>query len=199
MGFVHQSENPQICRLLENELLHGCLKGDPRAQKALYDEYKTPLFRMCLRYSKDKMEAEDFLQEGFIRIFSDLPHFRAQGPLGAWLYRVMLNSILQQVRKKERKLAVLPLDPSPYLYPDHAADPFLGLDAQTVTGMIQQLPAGYRVVFNLFVIEGFSHQEIAELLRISESTSKSQLFKARAALRKLARVYYPELAEGGKI
>jgi RNA polymerase sigma factor (sigma-70 family) len=184
--------------LEEPELIHACLKGDLQAQKTLYERYKTTLFRMCLRYAKNKMEAEDFLQESFLAVFRDLAQYQAQGSPGAWIRRVALNAILQQLRKRDRKMSVNSIEMPPHPGPDMAENPFLEMDARELTGMIQLLPSGYRTVFNLFVVEGFSHQEIASMLGISESTSKSQLFKAKAKLREITRLHYPFLEEERK-
>lgn len=167
----------------EQNLVQACLKGDRVAQRQLYEQYKQPLFRLCLRYARDSQEAEDYLHEAFLKIFQDLHQFRGKGVLGGWLRRVTLNICLQQIRKQrqtifpENMLLVAgetveeDLPPAPY-------------DMQELIQVIQQLPGGYRAVFNLFVIENYSHQAIAEELGISVGASKSQLSKAKAMLRR---------------
>ena len=181
----------------EEELIQACLRGNPQAQRALYERYKVSLFRLCLRYAGDRAEAEDFLQESFIRIFNDLKNYRGEGAFGGWMRRVTLNAALQQLRKKSRRPDEMQFEPALHIL-EETANLFDEMDAEALTGMIQRLPPGYRAVFNLYVIEGFSHREIADMLGISESASKTQLFKAKAALRKMAQKYYPQFAKEGK-
>lgn len=163
------------------QLVMACLRGDASSQRRLYVQYQRQMFRICLRYAGSREEAEDFLQEGFVRVFRDLGQYRMEGPLGAWIRRVILNAIFQHLRK--RKL-VLSDTPAGDLENDLATNEDLpgNLDAEILTNLIQALPDGYRTVFNMFAIEGYTHPEIAEILGISVGTSKSQLFKARALL-----------------
>ncbi len=168
----------------EKEWLEGCLKGNRRAQRSLYDAYKVPMFRLCLRYARDHAEAEDMLQEGFIRVFRDLTQYRGDGPLGGWIRKAMIHAALQYLRR-ERKFQVtddLETIAETHEQTEHIFDQ---LDAKVLTRMIQQLPPGYRAVFNLYVVEGFTHPEIAGQLDISVGASKSQLFKAKAMLKSL--------------
>ncbi len=162
-------------------LQQQCLRGNPEAQKALYERFKVDMFRLCLRYAHGREEAEDMLQDGFITVFRDLEKFRGEGPLGGWIRMVVLRTALQYLRK--RKLSFTSLDNG---VPENAAGTFTAwpdhLDAERLTRLVQEMPAGYRTVFNLFAIEGYSHEEIGQLLGIQESTSKTQLFKARAWL-----------------
>jgi RNA polymerase sigma-70 factor (ECF subfamily) len=171
--------------LSDEKLVKGCLKGDGSAQKELYEKYKIQLFRVCLRYSKDHNEAEDMLQDGFIKIFTDLHQFSFQGPLGAWMRRVVVNVALQHIRKNKR-LEILN-EPIEAIADEYQTDAevFSNLNIKTLTKLIQMLPDGYRVVFNMYVIEGYSHKEIAEQLNIQVNTSKSQLSKAKNALKKM--------------
>ncbi len=158
-------------------------KGNPVAQRYLYDTYKVPLFTVCLRYSRDRSEAEDILQEGFIKIFKDLKQYAGKGAVGAWMRKVMVNTALQYIRKWKKDWKHE--DSGDYQDAfQSSATVFQQLGLQELTKLIQQLPDGYKIVFNLYVIEGYSHKEIAEILGISESTSKTQLFKAKGALRK---------------
>ena len=166
------------------QLVKRCKKGDRQAQNELYLRYKSMLFGVCLRYASHREEAKDMLQEGFIQIFKDLHQYRPTGPLGGWMRRVVINKALQHIRKKKKLFPVVELE--------QVGDQFQTEDVlfskfrtQALLEMVQQLPDGYRAVFNLYVIEGYSHQEIAEQLQISEATSKSQLSRAKASLRKL--------------
>ena len=157
-------------------------KGNPIAQKHLYEAYKVPLFIVCLRYGRDRSEAEDILQEGFIKIFKHLYQYTGNGDIGGWLRKVMVNTALEYIRKWKKDWHHL--DAEGYQNTLETEETiFHKLGLQELTRLIQKLPNGYRIVFNLFVIEGYSHKEIAELLGISENTSKTQLFKAKAALR----------------
>jgi RNA polymerase sigma-70 factor, ECF subfamily len=168
----------------EKDLLAGCLKGDSSCQKALYEQYKVSLFRVCLRYAKDRMEAEDMLQDGFIKIYSDLHQFSFQGPLGAWMRRVVVNVALQHIRKNKKFQHTVELD---HISNEYQTNEIAtgNLNTQALTKLIQKLPVGYRTVFNLYVIDGYSHKEIGEMLGINLNTSKSQLSKAKASLRNI--------------
>jgi len=157
----------------EKQLLAHCLAQQPDAQRQLYERYKVPMYRLCLRYAASATEAEDILQDGFIKVFSDLHQFRGDGPLGAWIRQVVLRTALQYLRQRIKNINIV----SDVYLPDTP-------DAKQLIHLIQQLPDGYRTVFNLFVIEEYSHKEIANTLGISESTSKSQLYKAKAMLRR---------------
>jgi RNA polymerase sigma factor (sigma-70 family) len=166
----------------EHQIVKDCLKGNRESQRALYEKYKVPMFRLCLRYAGDHAEAEDILQDGFIKVFNDLHQFGFRGVFGGWLRKVVLNVALQHVRKKSRMNPVVETDS--LVNQLHTDENILSeLHAETLTKLIQTLPPGYRAVFNLYVVEGYSHQEIGELLGIEEGTSKSQLSKSKAALR----------------
>lgn len=164
--------------LQEKELLQGCLAGDPAAQRALYERFRSDLFRICLRYAGCREEAEDFLQESFITVFRDLHQFRGEGPLGGWLRRVTVRTALQFLRKN--RLHFVELEDRISI-PDRSGVAGIHdrLDAERLTQILQRMPSGYRTVFNLVALEGYGHEEVGDLLGISASTSKSQLFKAR--------------------
>lgn len=174
------------------ELVRACLHGDTASQRLLYEQHSRPMFRICLRYANSRQDAEDYLQEGFVRVFKDLGQFRMEGPLGAWIRKVIVNSILQQLRKRRLQFTDAELSDLEGLHATEEDIPG-NLDAEKLTTYIQALPEGYRTVFNMFVIEGFTHQEIAERLEITVGTSKSQLSKARAMLKTwLSPIYTPE-------
>lgn len=167
----------------ERTLLEGCRRGERQAQKELYERYKGLLFGLCLRYAAGREEAEDMLQEGFIQIFRDLYQFRPCRPLAAWMYRVMANACLQYLRRYKR---LEPLGAYPEEEEESECDSEREKEeVESLLSFVQRLPDGQRAVFNLFVIEGYAHAEIAGILGISESGSKSQLSRARAALRKM--------------
>ncbi len=170
----------------DQQIIQGCLKGDKRAQRQLYQQYKGLLFGICLRYSRNREEAKDMLQDGFVKIYRDLYQYRPIGPFGGWMRRVMVNVCLQHIRKKKSWIQDQNVEiesvADQYMAED---DIFSEFRAKALVNMVQGLPDGYRAVFNLYVIEGYNHKEIAQKLDISESTSKSQLSRAKASLRKI--------------
>jgi len=169
--------------LTEAELIRECLRNNRNAQRALYEQYKVPLFRVCLRFGENRAEAEDLLQDGFIRIFRDLKQFSFKGPLGGWMRRVVVNVCLQHIRKNKSIQPFVEVKDIPDMEDEVTTNNMPRM--QELTKMIQQLPTGYRTVFNLYVLEGYTHREIAEVLSININTSKSQLSKAKKMLRTL--------------
>jgi len=169
----------------DQELVSGILKGNPPHQAALYRQFSAPMFRVLLRYAKDRSEAEDMLQDGFVRVYRDMAQFRGDGALGGWIRRIMVNTALSHLRKQRDFVKDVP-DFNIFESKFHTEEDFASnLDAQTLLSYLQKLPPGYRTVFNLYAIEGYSHEEIADQLGISIGTSKSQLFKAREFLKKI--------------
>ncbi len=169
----------------DSELIKGVLNGSPAHQVALYKQYSVVMFRVVLRFARDRSEAEDMLQEGFIRVYRDMGQFRSEGALGAWIRRIMVNTALSHLRKQRDFLRetgdFTPFENRLRTDEDFAAN----LDAEALMKLLQKLPPGYRAVFNLYAIDGYSHEEIATQLGISVGTSKSQLFKARDHLKKM--------------
>lgn len=166
------------------KLINACLRGDRLAQKALYDHFKGKMFAICLRYASNRSEAEDMLLEGFFKVFRDLKQFKPGNSLEGWIRQVVIRTALMQLRKNKRWVGFQPESEDLHQEPEahHFSEE---MEADYILSTIWQLPAGYRAVFNLYAIEGYSHREIAEQLDISESTSKSQYMRAKAALRKL--------------
>jgi len=149
----------------------------------LYQKYCRKFMGICLRYSKNREEAEDMLQEGFYKIFSSLSRYKAAGSFEGWMRKIIVNTILEKIRKKEvvfsgAGLSNLPDEP---YYENLWSD----LNAKELVILINRLPPGYRIVFNLFAVEGYSHREIGELLGINEGTSRSQFAKARKQLQQM--------------
>ncbi|GAB2949850.1 RNA polymerase sigma factor [Hymenobacter coalescens] len=168
-------------RWSEAELIDACLDGSRVAQKELYVRYAGRMLAVCSRYSQTTFEAEDVLQEGFVTVFSNLSHFRRECPLEFWIRRIMINAALRQHRRNAPMLAVTESE-----YPEAVADEELILsnyNFEELLKMVQDLAPRYRMVFNLFAIEGYGHKEIGEMLGISEGTSKSQYSRARAILK----------------
>ena len=165
--------------LNENELIEGCRGGSRAFQKALYDRYCRKMLVVCLRYSKTTAEAEDIVQEGFIKVFQGIKDFRQESKLETWITRIMVNTALNLQRKK---LYLYPMvDVTELVLPEEEVS-LSGLNVSQLLEMIQALPQGCQIVFNLFAIEGYSHKEIAEMLGISEGTSKSQFARAKSLL-----------------
>jgi RNA polymerase sigma factor (sigma-70 family) len=170
--------------MTDEQLVSGCLKGDAVAQKKLYQQFSRRMMSICMRYANDREQAQDMLQDGFVKVFQKMDHYRADGPLGGWIARTMVNTALDHIRRNKMYDHSLDLAEAEHLH--HADETVLaGMSADELMALIQALPPGYRTVFNLFVIEGYAHKEIADMLGVSENTSKSQFMKARAYLRKL--------------
>ncbi|MFP5042017.1 RNA polymerase sigma factor [Parasediminibacterium sp. JCM 36343] len=170
----------QLYHLSEHELIKGCVEQNPNTQRLLFEQYAGKFMTICLRYATDVMEAEDMMQEGFVRIFTHLHQFKFEGSFEGWMRRIVVNVCLKHLQKRKIQFKELAEDSRnepalhPYTYSSIGEDELLKL--------ISRLPDGYRMVFNLNVVEGYSHEEIAVLLGIQASTSRSQLVKARKML-----------------
>jgi RNA polymerase sigma-70 factor (ECF subfamily) len=164
-----------------NDLLEGCKAGDRKMQELLYRQTSSKLLAVCMRYARDRMEAEDVLQLGYIKIFQKISEYRAEGSFEGWMRKIMVNSAIESYRKNLRTLNIVPIEQG-FEEPSTGFD-FSRLGMQDLLALIQKLADGYRIVFNMYIIEGFSHKEIAAILGISESASKSQLSRARAILK----------------
>lgn len=170
---------------LYNELIAGCLSNKRSAFKELYDLMSPKMFSICLRYADNYQTAEDLLQEGFIKVYKYIKNFRGDGSFEGWMKRIFVNTAIEHFRKKARMYPIVNLESVDYnLNVEHIADT---LELQDLQKLIQNLSPGYRTVFNLYVVEGYSHKEIGDLLNISEGTSKSQLSRARYLLQKMIR------------
>ncbi len=171
----------------EKDILKGCREGRRSAQKQLYEKYVSVMLAICLRYSKNRDEAEDLIQEGFLKIFQNINTFRNHGSLEGWLKRIMINHALNHY-KKNRKIPFTEdlddINETDILSYDEEVENIEPVPPETLLAMIQALPEGYRMVFNLYVFEEYSHKEIAETMNFSENTSKTQLMKARRQLQK---------------
>lgn len=164
--------------------LQDCLRGDRLAQKQFFERYKGKMFALCLRYANSREDAEDILQEGFVKVFRDLHQYTGAGNLEGWVRKVFVNTALQYLQNQKKQMATSGLEGHE---PADESEPFMTDEApaKNMIRILQQLPPGFRTVFNLYVLEGYSHPEIAEILDISIGTSKSQLLRAKAHFRKL--------------
>ena len=167
----------------EDELISGCISGSKRHFDYLYETYSYGLYGICLRYSNDEDEAKDLMQEGFIKLFLQLKTFKSEkGSFEGWMKRIFVNNAIDYYRKKKITSSIPADQVGEELADEREAMPVYDLSQEQLLELIRNLPQGYRTVFNLYVIENFSHKEIAAALGISESTSKTQFFKARKML-----------------
>lgn len=166
----------------EKKIVEACLKGKATAQRALYEQYKGVMFAVCLRYARNTADAEDMLQDAFIKVFRDLHQYKPFGPLGGWIRTIVVHTALEHLRKYKLKNQsetdkILPIDPI------EKSVALEQLSANELLEKIYELPDEYRVVFNLYAIEGYAHREIAEMLDISVANSKVRLNRARNSLK----------------
>lgn len=167
----------------DSDIISGCINGSRKMQEALYTKYASKMYAVCLRYSGNADDAQDLLQEGFIKIFRNLDKFRSDGSFEGWIRRIFVNTSIEYYRKKSVLQKII--DPAEVVVEDKNFNILDELAEDDIIKMIRDLPPGYKLVFNMHVIEGYSHKEIAELLNINEGTSKSQLARAKLALKKM--------------
>ena len=166
----------------EQHIIEGCLKNNRKAQKMLYDKYASKFLGMCMRYAKDRLEAEDILQEGFLKIFGRIGQFSGLGSFEGWMKRIIVNTAITNYRQNLKHYYKQHIDEvnetdfdAPFSDSEYSLEELLKV--------IQALPPGYRMVFNMFAIEGYQHKEIAEMMGIDVTTSKSQYSRAKKLLR----------------
>jgi RNA polymerase sigma factor (sigma-70 family) len=165
-----------------NELIKRCQAGERKAHELLYKQFASKMLGVCSRYATDKMEAEDMMQNGFIKVFQKIDDFRDDGSFEGWIRRIMVHSSIEYYRKHHKMMQLVDLEDAAN---ETSVNPLATakLEAKDLMLLIQQLAPGYRIVFNLFAIEGYSHKEIAGIVGITEGASKSQLSRARAVLK----------------
>lgn len=166
------------------ELIEGCQSGNRKAQEGLYKLFAAKMLGVCMRYATDKMEAEDMLQNGFIKVFNKMLDFKGEGSFEGWVRRIMVHTSIEYFRKHHKMMQLVEMEASGA---EQSVNPAAtaNLEAKDLLAIIQTLPPGYRLVFNLYAIEGYSHKEIGEIMNISEGASKSQLSRARAILKEM--------------
>ena len=166
----------------EPDIIKGCIEGKRSCQELIYKQHSPKMFGICLRYANDYQTAEDLLQEGFVKVYRNIHKFRSEGSFEGWVRRIFVNTAIEHYR---RNVHMYPLqDYSEVDYQRYDNSTMNDLLEEDVMKLINELSPGYRTVFNMYVVEGFSHKEIAEELGISEGTSKSQLARARYILQK---------------
>ena len=175
-------ENVDFTMHSDRELIERCLARDPKAQEILYKRFASRMYGVCLRYARNTLEADDLLQEGFIRVFTFLKDYRDQGSLEGWVRRTFVNTALNYYNQRSKDHAEVSIDKADADHHPVDENAIDQMSANELLDLIRKLPEGYRMVFNLYVIEGYTHQEIAGMLGITESTSKSQLSRARLSL-----------------
>ena len=162
------------------QIVADCQKFDKKAQRLLYDEYAPLMLGICTRYAKDRQEAEDILQEGFLKIFSKIDQYNGVGSFEGWMKRIMVNTSITNYRKNLKRYYQEEIED--YKESQHTSENNSDFTKDELLNAIRTLPKGYQMVFNLFAIEGYKHKEIAEMLDIEETTSKSQFSRARKLL-----------------
>lgn len=170
--------------MTDEELIKTCLEGSRKAQKALFDKFSGKMMAVCMRYASDREQAEDWLQEGFIKVFTNLEKFKFEGSFEGWVRRTMVNTCLDHIRRVKKQFIDVDISEADFLVGDEEKA-LSKLRVEEMIAIIEKLPVGYRTVFNLYAIEGYSHQEIADELGVTVSTSKTQYKKARTHLMSL--------------
>lgn len=175
----------------ESDLIEGCIRGDRQLQQELYNRFAGKMYAVCLRYAGHPEDAQDLLQEGFVKVFRNLHRFRAEGSFEGWIRRVFINTCIEYFRRRSLDLSRIS-EREEQTIGGEEANALDHLAEKDILELIRDLSPGYRTVFNLYVIEGYSHREIADQLGISEGTSKSQLARARTALQQRVRELHPD-------
>jgi len=165
-----------------DELVKRCKAGQRAAQELLYKQFAAKMLGVCMRYATDKMEAEDMLQNGFIKVFQKMADYRGEGSFEGWVRRIMVHSSIEYYRRHHKMMQMVDMEGAGH-EPAVNAAAASSLEAKDLLVLIKALSPGYRMVFNLYAIDGYSHKEIAEIMGISEGASKSQLSRARAILK----------------
>lgn len=173
----------------ESQLINGCSRGDRLAQKELYETYSRKMMGVCLRYVNDRETARDLLQDGFVKIFTSMDSYSGAGSFEGWMRKIFVNCALEYLRKSDVLRESTDLDNTAELVQPESSV-ISSMSAAELMALVQELPTGFRTVFNLFAIEGYSHREISEMLNITESTSRSQFTRAKQMLQKRVNALY---------
>jgi len=186
--FLYQSLRLLTLPDIKN-IISGCLNGNRRDQELLYRRHSAKLYAVCLQYSGNDEEARDILQEGFIKIFANLIHYKFEGSFEGWMRKIMVNTALERYRSKYNLYRVDDIEALQEFDAEPDTEDYAGLEASDLLEIIRELPPKYRMVFNLYAIEGYSHKEISKMVNISEGTSKSNLSRARIILQRRVSSY----------
>jgi RNA polymerase sigma factor (sigma-70 family) len=177
----------------ESDLISGCIEGNRRMQEELYRRFSPRMYAVCLRYATSSEEAEDILQEGFIKIFKKLDSYRGDGSFEGWIRRIFVNTAIEHFRRRRYLQPVTEKEES--TVEGKYLSVLDSLAEKDILELIRQLSPGYRTVFNMYVVEGYTHKEIGDMLGISEGTSKSQLSRAKVILQDMVRTYIEQQNE----
>lgn len=167
--------------MTEQSILAGCLNNDPSAQRELYNRYSPKMLSVCYRFANSREDAEDMLQEGFIKVFTQMHTFQNKGAFEGWIRRIIVHTCINFLKKNKKFSNSIDLDQADYLEVREETMPSV-MQARQIIECIRLLPIGYRTVLNLYAMEGYSHKEIADMLDIEESTSRSQYTRAKSML-----------------
>lgn len=189
---LHHTHREKQVFMDEQQLVAGCKRGDAQARRVLYEQYAPAMLSLCVRYVHDRETARDLLQDGFVKVFTKIETYSAKGPLGAWIRRVFVTTALEYLRKYDALRSSVPLDEYEEQVEDPDASVLDRLSADDLLACVSRLPEGYRTVFNLYALEGYTHKEIASLLHIEEITSRSQFSRARKALQEMVQTFMEE-------
>ncbi len=179
--------------MTDEQLVKLCLQGNAAAQERLYNLFAPKMWTVCLRYMKNEEEAQDVLQMGFVKVFKNLQAFNKTGSLEGWIRKIIINTALDNLRKNKKYENNVTWDDVAYQQEDQTINVLHKLAAEDLMQLINNLPTGFKTVFNLYAIEGYSHKEIAQMLGITESTSKSQYSRAKALLRKIIKEKHTDI------
>lgn len=170
--------------MTEADIILGCIRGESASQKAVFDRYASRMLGVCYRYARNTADAEDILQDAFIKVFAKIEQFKAEGSFEGWIRKIIVNTALKKysLTRYSRELQVVEVADNQHTLEDPTA--YSHISEKDLLAMINELPDGYRLVFNLYVLEGYPHEEIAQMLGIQPGTSRSQLVKARLLLQK---------------
>lgn len=191
MGVPSRETKPHALDFTQThkDLIEQCKRGDRRAQQQLYQHYARQMYNICLRMLRHEHDAEDLLQQSFMDAFSKLPSFRYESSFGAWLKRIVVNNCINFLKRKRLSFTFLDEVSESRLAhdaePDSPDDEDIPLEVQRIYEAMKQLPDGYRLVFSLYLIEGYDHREIADILGITEATSKSQYHRAKKKVKEI--------------
>jgi len=161
----------------ESDIIEGCILGNPRMQRMLYEKFSPKMYALCIRYAGNTDDAQDILQDGFVKVFGNIARFKGTGSFEGWIRRIIVNTAIEHFRKKNT-LQVIDEHTENQLADDHT-NIFNLLEAKELLEIIKSMPAGYRTVFNLYAVEGYTHKEIAAMMNLTEGTSKSQYARAK--------------------
>lgn len=179
----------------ESDLINGCIQGDRRMQEELYRRFSPRMYAVCLRYAGMAEEAQDILQEGFIKVFKKIASFRSEGSFEGWVRRIFVNTAIEHFRRKKYLQPVTEKEEN--TLEGNYLSVLDNLAEQDILDLVQQLSPGYRTVFNMYVVEGYTHKEIGDMLGVSEGTSKSQLSRAKVILQDMVKKFLEERRNTG--